>query len=430
MSESRYQSPISPGRSWYEDDLAVRPTYPALRDRLDVDVLVVGGGFTGLSAAYHLARSGVSVALAEAHRCGDGASGRNGGQIGTGPRLWPSELEPLVGYERAKALFDLAEDAKADLFSFARAHDIDMDYRAGQLSVVHKRRYLKAYHEQAETLATRYFYPHATIMDAEETAARLGSRAYWGGLRDTGTGHIDPLKLVVGLARAAKAAGARLFEATPVTSFTRESGRIVAATPAGQISAERVLLVTNAHGGHLDRRLAAHIAPIGSFIGATAPLDDPDAILPGGESVDDSRFVVRYFRKSADNRLLFGGRETYHSAGSDGRQLIARQIASVYPQLAHVPLTHVWGGFVAITLRRLPFVHDVAPGVTAIAGYSGHGVALAPFAGRLYAERVVGHGRRLAQLEALDIPPFPGGRVLRTPLLSLAMTWFSIRDRV
>ena len=422
-----YQSPISPGRSWYEDSVE-RPRYPKLEENLTVDVLVVGGGFTGLSAATHLAARGIRVAVVEAHRFGDGASGRNGGQMNTGQRLWTSELEPKYGFERTKALFDLAEEAKAHLLEFAETNAIDIDYAPGHMSVAHKQRFVKDYVAHAEDLATRYDYPHVHVMDRAETSERLGSSVYFGGIRDTGTGHIHPLKLLVGTAKTAAKAGALLFEETPIVSLTGVGG-VLATTARGTIRAERALIATNAHGGNLNAEMARHIMPIRSFIGATAPLAEPDRILPGGEAVDDSRFVVRYFRKSRDGRLLFGGREAYTSAASDISLHIRRQITEIYPHLKNVEITHSWGGSVGITLPRMPFVRVVEPGITAIGGFSGHGVMLSNFTGRLYAERVAGNGDRLAALESLDIPPFPGGTALRQPLLFLALTWFAMRDR-
>ena len=425
----KYQSPISPGRSWYEDSVPDRPRHPALDGDLKVDVLVVGGGYTGLSAAAHLAARGVSVAVLEASRFGDGASGRNGGQLNTGHRLWTADLEPTYGFERTKALFDLAEEAKAHLLEFSRVHAIDIDYAQGQLSVAHRKRLVKAYAENAEDLSTRYGYPHIALMDRAETQERLGSSAYFGGTRDTGTGHIHPLKLLVGTARVAAEAGAQLFEETPVVSLTGVGG-VIATTARGTIRAERALIATNAHGGDLNREAARHIMPIRSFIGATAPLKEPERVLPGNEAVDDSRFVVRYFRKSRDGRLLFGGREAYTSAAGEIANHIRRQIADVYPHLRDVEITHAWGGSVGITMVRMPYVRIVEPGITAIGGFSGHGVMLANFTGRLYADRITGNRDRLSELEALKIPAFPGGQALRQPLLFLAMTWYSLRDRL
>ncbi|KTR06032.1 oxidoreductase [Aureimonas ureilytica] len=424
-----YQSPLSPGRSWYEDSVGERPRYARLDGSLNVDTLIVGGGFTGLSAALHLAERGVSVALLEAARLGDGASGRNGGQFGTGQRQWPEDLEADIGLERSRQLFQMAEDAKAHLHEMMATRDIEADYRPGQLSLVHKRRYIESYRRHADILAERYSYPHARFLTQAEAAERLGSPAYHAGLLDTGTGHLHPMKLLVGTGRAAARAGARLFEETPVTKITHQGGRIEAETPFGTVRAARALLAVNAHGGTLDRGNAAHVMPIRSFIAATEPLAEPDRILPGNEAADDSRFVVRYFRKTPDNRLLFGGREAYSSAEGDIVSQIRKQVVSIWPHLSDVRFTHGWGGSVGVTLPRMPYVASPQPGLTVIGGFSGHGVLLSHYTGRLYAERVLGNQDRLAELEALRIPAFPGGTALRAPLLFLAMTWYALRDR-
>lgn len=426
-----YQSPISPGRSWYEDSVGLRPDYPALDGDRSCDVVIVGGGFTGLSAAVHLAKAGTNVVLVEAHRFGDGASGRNGGQLGTGQRAWAEELEAEYGFSRAKALFDLAEEAKAYLLDFAQANAIDIDYRPGQMSVAHKPRYVDAYRKHADLMAGRFGYPHISFIDRLEATERLGSSVYFGGVRDTGTGHIHPLKLVVGTARAAASAGAHLFENTAVTGLSSSGGKVRVVTPRGTVTAQKCLIAVNAYGGTLEPVSAAHVMPIGSFIGATVPLGADSPVLPGWEAVDDSRFVVRYFRKTPDGRLLFGGREIY--AVNDPKDIhihIRRQIAEIYPQLKDVEITHGWGGYVGITLPRKPFVREVMPNVISAGGYSGHGVMLSNFVGKLYAETVSGNRDRLKLIEDLKIPPFPGGRRLRAPLLFLALNWYALRDRL
>ncbi|CAN7279138.1 NAD(P)/FAD-dependent oxidoreductase [Mesorhizobium caraganae] len=426
-----YQSPISPGRSWYEDTAGPRPEYPSLDGDRQCDVVIVGGGFTGLSAAAHLAKAGTDVVLIEAYRFGDGASGRNGGQLGTGQRAWAEEMEAEYGFSRAKALFDLAEEAKAHLLEFAAVNQIDIDYMPGQLSVAHKQRYVDDYKAHAEIMAGRFNYPHIAFMDAGETAERLGSTRYFGGTRDTGTGHIHPMKLVIGTAKVATAAGAHLFEQTPSTGITSSGGKVRVTTPRGTITAQKCLIGVNAYGGTLEPVSATHIMPIGSFIGATVPLGADSKVLPGGEAVDDSRFVVRYFRKSKDGRLLFGGREIY--GVNDPKDIhihIRRQISELYPDLKDVEITHGWGGYVGITVPRKPFVREVMPNVISAGGYSGHGVMLSNFFGKLYAETVAGNRDRLKLIEDLNIPAFPGGRRFRTPLLFLALNWFALRDRI
>ncbi len=425
-----YQSPIAPGRSFYESRLGERPLYPQLDGSLTTDVVIIGGGFTGLQAAFNLARAGVGVVLIEQARFGDGASGRNGGQMGTGQRAWAEDLETQFGFETSRDLFRLAERAKTYLHDFVRDHAIDVDFQPGQMSLVHKPAYVEAYRRHPEIMAQRYGYRHISFMGREETAWRVGSSRYLAGIRDTGTGHIDPLKLVVGLARQASLQGAQLYENTPALSVRSDSGRVRVATGSGTITADHGLIACNGYIGTLERMTAAHVMPIRSFIGATEPLSDK-TVIPRGEAIDDSRFVVRYFRKSIDGCLLFGGREAYTADNPrDMSAHIRRQISEIYPALATVRITHAWGGNVAITRPRQPFVREVMPGVISIGGFSGHGVMLSNYCGKLFADMIAGSGDELRLLEAMAPPAFPGGARFRKPLLLLALTWYALLDRL
>ena len=426
-----WQSPISPGVSWYEATVGDRPEYAPLDGSVEADVAVVGGGFTGLQAAYNLAKKGVRVVLIEAHRFGDGASGRNGGQLGTGQRAEAEALEEQLGYDRAKALFDLAENAKRHILDFASSQNIDIEYVPGQLNVSHKASYEKEFRDHVEIAATRYGYPHMRYMERAETEERVGSKRYHFGIRDTGTGHIHPMKLLVGLARAAKAAGAIIHEKTPALKIERAGGKAVITTAKGTIRADKALIACNAYIGDLEPKTAAHVMPIRSFIGATPVLDKFPSVIPGGEAIADTRFVVRYFRKSRDGRLLFGGREAYTADNpSDMSVHIRRQIEEIYPQLAGIDITHAWGGSVGITMPRQPYVREVMPGITTIGGFSGHGVMLSNYCGKLYAEDATGGSNELDHLKALKIPAFPGGARFRSPLLFLALTWYALRDKL
>ncbi|MGJ8572157.1 MAG: NAD(P)/FAD-dependent oxidoreductase [Hoeflea sp.] len=425
-----YQSPISPGISLYEDTIGDRPAYPALSGAATADVVIVGGGFTGLQAAHHLAAAGKDVVLIEGARFGDGASGRNGGQLGTGQRAWVEESEADFGRENAKAQFAVAERAKAHLLAFAEAHGIDAEYRPGQISAAHKQGYVKDYRNHVRIMSEEYGYEGLKFLDKDQLAAKLGSSRYHGGTYDAATGHINPLKYVVGLARAATAAGARLHENTRARAISSASGKVTVKTDQGDIVAAKALIACNAFIEGLEPVTSAHVMPIRSFIGATVPLGDDSPVIPGGESVDDSRFVVRYFRKSADGRLLFGGREAYTSDNpTDISSHIRRQIAEIYPALKDVEITHSWGGSVGITLSRRPFVREVMPNVTSIGGFSGHGVMLSNYCGKLYADFVNGGSDDLEVMRKLKVGPFPGGDKLRAPLLFLALTWFSLRDK-
>ena len=424
-----YQSPISPGVSFYEDGLD-RPRYPTLDGDRRADVAIVGGGFTGLSCALALAEAGTDVVLLEASRVGDGASGRNGGQMGSGPRDGVLALEKELGRERARALWDIAESAKRTLRGTAERYQFAIDYLPGQMSVLHKARYEREARAEIDALNERYDYPHIAWHDAADMAERLGSKRYHGGSRDTGTGHIHPMKYVVGLARAADQTGAAIHEDTRVTAIGT-NGAIRLATPRGTVTADRVLLALNGVHGDLHPALAAHVLPIQSFIGATEPLPEDTSVLPGFEAVDDTRFMVRYFRKTADNRLLFGGREAYGKATpADIERQVRRQIAEVYSHLADVPLTHTWGGSVGITPPRVPYVRELEPGLWTAGGYSGHGVMMSNHIGRLVAEMWSGESETLRRIAELDVPAFPGGRHLRQPIKFAALTWFSLLDRL
>ena len=426
-----WQSPISPGISWYEATVGERPEYAPLDGSVDTDIAIVGGGFTGLQAAYNLAKKGVNVVLIEAHRFGDGASGRNGGQLGTGQRAEAETLEEELGYQRARALFDLAENAKRHLLDFAAAQGIDIEYVPGQLNVSHKTSYEKEFRDHVEIAATRYNYPHMQFMDRAETEERVGSKRYHFGIKDAGTGHIHPMKLLVGIARAAKAAGASLHEKTPALKIERAGGKAVVTTAKGTIRADKALIACNAYIGDLEPKTAAHVMPIRSFIGATPVLDKFPSVIPGGEAIADTRFVVRYFRKTRDGRLLFGGREAYTADNPNDISVhIRRQIAEIYPELRDIEITHAWGGSVGITMPRKPYVREVMPGITSIGGYSGHGVMLSNYCGKLYAEEATGGSAELDHLKALKIPAFPGGPRFRSPLLFLALTWYALRDKL
>lgn len=429
-----HQSAISPGLSWYEATAGERTDYQPLDGDRQVDICIIGGGFTGLSAAAQAAKLGASVVLLEGQRIGDGASGRNGGQLNTGQRSWPEDHAETLGFERAKALFDIAEEAKAHLLSFVEENGIDIEYMQGHISATHKKRYESAYRAHVDVMAEKFGYPHLRFLEREETAAMTGTSFYRCGVFDSATGHIHPLKLVIGAARVASDRGAQIHEMTRVETVERAGGVVEVRTAKGTVRANRVLMAVNAYGDKkLNGEMAAHVMPIRSFIGATEPLEgiDDETILPGRHSVDDSRFVVRYFRRTRDGRLLFGGREAYGSdTPGDISAGVRRQMSELYPQLADARITHAWGGSVGITLPREPFVRDVMPGVTAMGGYSGHGVMLSNFTGKMWADAVAGNRDRLHLFRDLRVPPFPGGRRLRKPLLTLALTWYAMLDRL
>lgn len=417
-------------QSWYAETAEPLPPYPVLKGTVQADVCVVGGGYTGLSAALHLAEAGLDVVLVEAHRVGFGASGRNGGQLGSGQRQDQFTLEKMVGPEEARRLWDLGEDAKALVRDLIARHDIDCALKPGVTWAATSADSADWMHRYAAHMTERYGYP-IEAMDKDAFHTVCPSPAYCGGMLDMGAAHLHPLKLALGLARAADGAGARIFERSAVHHI-KEGARVTVQTEAGRVEADHLILATGGYLGGLDTNVAARVMPINNFIVATEPLGDAaDKVLARDVAVADDLFVVNYFRLSEDRRLLFGGGESYgYKFPKDIRATVRKPLSRIFPHLADAPLTHAWGGTLAITMKRLPHLARLGPNVLSASGYSGHGVGNAVQAGRLLAEAVRGQSEGFDTFARLPTPVFPGGGALRSPLLVLAMTWFSLRDRL
>jgi gamma-glutamylputrescine oxidase len=371
------------------------------------------------------------VVLLEAHRLGFGASGRNGGQVGSGQRQDQATLERMVGPDDARALWHLAEEAKGWVKDRIARHAIACDWQDGVLHADWRARDVPQTHAHAEKLARDYGYTRIAALDRAGIRAIVGSDAYQGGALDMGAGHLNPLAYALGLARAAAAAGARLFEGATVHHI--EPGpKIAVQTGQGRVLADHVILACNGYLGGLDRATAARVMPINNFILATEPLGARAAgVLARPVAVADSKFVVNYFRLTPDRRLLFGGGESYgYRFPRDIAALVRRPMLRVFPQLADVPVSHAWGGTLAITVSRMPAFLRPAPNLWSASGYSGHGVAIASLAGRILAEAIAGQAGRFDLMARVPARRFPGGTALRSPLLALAMSWFALRDRL
>ena len=402
---------------------------PALTESLTADVCIIGAGFTGMSAALHLAEKGFSVVVCEEKRIGWGASGRNGGQLHSGQRRDQHWLEAHVGKTEARVFWDMAEEAKAIVKERIERHSIDCDWADGLIHAVHKKAWLGDEHRDAEWLAREYGYDAITLMNRDELAHAIGTDVYFGGYRDAGAGHLHPLNFVLGMARAAEAAGVRIFEGTRVTDIGHGQPATVK-TAKGEVRAAHVVLAANGYLEGLEPATEARVLPINNYILATEPLGERDPI-PGDEAVADSRFVVHYWRMSPDRRLIFGGGETYaRNYPADVAGFVRRHMAKIYPQFANVRVDHAWGGTLAITASRMPYFRRPRSGLYVACGFSGHGVAIANLAGRLIGEAVAGDASRFDMFAQLPMMPFPGGKWLRTPIQALAMTWFALRDRL
>ena len=395
--------------SWYAATATPLPRFPALAGEHAADVCVIGGGYTGLSAALHLAEAGLDVVLLEAQRVGWGASGRNGGQMGSGQRREQAWIERRFGKGPARALWDMAEEAKALVRDLVARHAIACDLRPGVIHAACRAGEVADFHADAERLARDYGYDATAPLDRDGIRRELATQAYHGGVLDRGAGHLHPLNYALGLARAAAAAGARIFEASRADAVG-EGARPEVRTGGGLVRARHVVVAGNGYLGELVPAVSARVMPINNFIIATAPLGEAAAgdLIRSDVAVADSRFVVNYFRLSADHRLLFGGGESYgYRFPADIAGLVRRRMLGVFPQLAGGADRVRLGRHAGHHRDRMPAFQRLAPNVFAAGGYSGHGVALATLAGKLMAEAVQGTAERFDVLARLPQPSFP-----------------------
>ncbi|MFP1643152.1 NAD(P)/FAD-dependent oxidoreductase [Pontitalea aquivivens] len=421
--------------SWYAATAAHDRRWPTLKGRGRADVCIIGGGFTGLSAALHLAQRGMDVVLLEAHRMGFGASGRNGGQVGSGQRLEQDDLEAMAGRDTARRLWDFGQEAKALVRDLIAAHRMPVTFHPGIVHACWKDAEVAHARANAEKLARDYGYDQITPLSRDALAAIVPSPVYRGGDIDRGAGHLHPLNFAQGLALAAEAAGARLHEGAVVHAIRHPgagaTARTLVQTDHGAIEADHVILAANGYLGGLDGKVAARVMPINNFIIATEPLGDRAAqVLRDNVAVADTKFVVNYWRLSEDRRLLFGGGESYGYRFPDIVRTVRKPMLQVYPDLADIRIDYAWGGTLAITMNRMPCFVRPRPNLWSASGFSGHGVAMATLAGKIMAEAVAGQAGRFDLMAGLPQPRFPGGTLLRWPLLVAAMTWYAMRDRI
>ena len=406
---------------------------PTLEGSCRADVCIIGGGYTGLSSALHLAERGYDVVLLEARKPGWGASGRNGGQLCSGQRKDQIALSSMVGADAARELWELAEAAKDLAKSLISRHQIDCDLKPGIAHPNHKSDYDVDSRDYVEYLRHHYDYDQIEYLERAAMAELVGSDSYFGGTLDMGAAHLHPLNYALGLASAALEAGARLYESTVVEGYDEGSPNRIR-TAKGVVEADSIVLACNGYLGKLEPRVAGKIMPINNFIVATEPLsaEQLETINPRDVAIADSRFVVNYYRLSADKRMLFGGGENYRqNFPGDIASFVRKPMLQVYPQLADTRIDYAWGGTLAVTLNRMPHFGRLGQNNTYFAqGYSGQGVAMATLAGKLIADAIAGEAEKFDLFGTIPTRTFPGGDLLRWPGLVLGMSYYALRDRL
>ena len=418
--------------SYYRATAKPLKKFPALASDITCDICIIGAGYTGLSAALHLAQSGHDVVVLDAHRIGWGASGRNGGQLACGQRVEQSDLENMLGRDQARRLWQLGQSANGLVKELIKKHNITCDLKPGVLHANHRRRYASHSRHEVDHLQSRYGYDKIRFVDEDEVRQMLGTKAYFSGTLDSGAAHLHPLNLAFGLARAAQQAGVRFFEKTQAQAIDKSDPAIVS-TENHKVTAKFVLIACNGYLGRLEKKISSRVMPINNFIIATEPLPESLAkeIIRDDVAVADSKFVINYFRLSADRRLLFGGGENYsHRFPADIKAFVRKPMLEIYPQLAKTKIDFGWGGTLGITMNRMPFFDRLAANVLTTGGYSGEGLGMGVFAGQLMAEVVNGTASRFDVMQSVPTKRFPGGTMAQKPLLALAMLYYSLRDRL
>lgn len=419
--------------SYYEASAARGPALPALDADMQADVVVVGAGFAGLSAAIDLAAAGKTVVVLEADRVCSGASGRNGGQAIVGYACGQGELERQLGRDQAKHLWQLSIDAIDLIDQRIETHSIACDRRHGYLYVADKASKAQVLRAEMEALHKDYHF-ECDWYGPDELRQHIDSQRYVAGAYERKSGHLHPLKYGLGLLKAAQAAGVHVFEHSAVTELV-QGKRTAVRTAQATVRANYVVLAGNCtlpqFGPKVAPTIAPRIMPVGTYIVATEPLPERvvRSIIPSGAAVCDNNFVLDYYRFSADNRMLFGGQVSYTTKTPYNLSAHMRaRMSAIFPQLARTRVDYTWGGFVDISMNRAPDFGRVADNVYYLQGFSGHGVALTGLAGRMVAQTISQQASSFDVFTKLKHHHFPGGALLRMPTLAVGMMYHRLRD--
>jgi len=415
--------------SYYAATRKPESNYPELSGEQRCDVAVVGAGFTGVSAALHLVERGYDVALIEANRIGWGASGRNGGQL-IGGFVDADKIGKRFGIEASNMARQMGFESRDILVQRVEKYSIDCDLKYGFLDVAMRDRDMRDFESYLED-KMRANYPHELrIIPQSEMPKYLGTDHYIGGLADYGNGHLHPLNLCIGEARAAHELGAKVFEQSRVTRI-RHGEKPVVETESGRMRANKVVLAGNAYLANTEPRIRNRIIPAGSYIIATEPLSESLAreLLPADMAYCEQTIGLNYFRLSPDKRMLFGGMCNY--SGRDPKSITASlrpKMLKIFPQLKNLSIDYEWGGTIAISVNRIPQFGRIEGNTYYAQGYSGHGVAPTHLAGKMLADAVAGDSEQFDMFSKVRHWWLPGGKWFANPAMALGMMYYRLKE--
>ena len=418
--------------SFYRSSVEDLNSQDQLTSDIDVDICIIGGGLTGISSAINLSKKGYSVILCEARKIGWGASGRNGGQLGIGMRKDQFTIEKKLGLKHAKELWSLGLEAVEDVKNLIKENEIDCHLVNGVMSTACFEKDIDEYKFEIEHMSKNYDFEGYQFFNKEKIREEINSKMYLAGLLNSGSYHLNPLKLTLGLAKVAQKNKVKIFENTPIEKIREEGDRVQVMSKKGLIRANQVVVACN---GYLDSILGSKknkFMPINNYVVATEPLGEKRArqIIKNNYAVCDTRFIIDYYRFSEDWRMIFGGGETFTSNFvKNATSFVSKRMIKVFPQLQNVKIDYSWGGTLAITVNRLPHFGTLMNNKVSFAfGYSGHGLALSVLAGKLIGENIHGDHERFKFFSDINHMSIPLGSIFRRPIYSSAILYYKIRD--
>ncbi|HEV7305354.1 FAD-binding oxidoreductase [Ensifer sp.] len=416
--------------SYYAASRNIIRTPVRLQGRVETDICVVGAGYSGMSTAIHLAEKGYKVVVVEGAQIGWGASGRNGGQVVNGLNASLSTIQRRYGDEAARFIGGLVQEGGKIIRRLVSQYQIDCDLKPGNIYAAYTPAHMKEL-EAKQALWRKYGMDDHQLLDREALAKLVKSDAYCGGMLDTTGGHMHPLNLVLGEARAFESIGGTIYEQSPVTRVDHEAARPTVYTEGGEVSARIVVLCGNAYLGDAVPKLVSRVMPVSTQMITTAPLGEELAhsLIPSDMCVEDVRYILDYFRLSADKRMIFGGGTVY--GGTDPADVVAKlkpNLEKVFPQLKGVKIDYAWSGNFALSFTRVPQMGRIGSNTYFAHGYSGHGVTGSHLFGRTLAEAIDGDTTRYDVFEKLPWYPFPGGRMFRAQYSTIGSWWYQFKD--
>lgn len=418
--------------SYYAASANPSPDRPPLAGAITADICVVGAGYSGLSTALHLAEKGHKVVIVEGARVGWGASGRNGGQIVNGLNASLQTIRKRYGQDTATFVAGMVQEGGQIIRERIATYDIKCDLKETNVFVGLTSAHMREL-EERRALWASYGITNQEMLDRDQLRKHVNSDLYAGGLIDYTGGHMHPLNLALGEAAAFESLGGVIYEMSPVTQVDTEAAQPVVKTAGGQITCKTLVLCGNAYLGGVVPALAPRVMPVSTQVMATEPLgeDLAHALIPGDGCIEDIRYILDYYRLSADKRLLFGGGTVY--GGADPRDIEAklrRNLDKVFPQLKSVRVDYAWSGNFALSFSRVPQMGRIGANTYFAHGYSGHGVTGSHTFGRILSEAITGDLSRFDVFAGLPWYPFPGGRALRVPYSVVGSWWYALRDKL